>query len=107
MAKVSVAAKSLCLWVRAIHEYSVVFKAVEPKRLRVEEAQSMLAESQTKLAEKRQKLLEVETQLNNLKSKYENSMAEKAILAEKIQETSNKIDRASKLTTGLADERIR
>ncbi len=34
-------------------------------------------------------------------------MAEKTALAEKIQDTSAKIDRASKLTTGLADEQVR
>lgn len=107
VAKVSVAAKSLCMWVRAIHVYCLVAKAVEPKRLRVEQAQAMLVESQSKLAEKRQRLLEVETQLNDLKRKYEHSMAEKAVLVEKIQETSNRIERASKLTTGLADERVR
>jgi hypothetical protein len=33
-------------------------------------------------------------------------MAEKTVLSEKIQETSNKLERASKLTTGLADEQV-
>lgn len=44
--------------------------------------------------------------MNELKKKYEHSMAEKTVLSEKIQETSNKLDRASKLTTGLADEQV-
>jgi dynein heavy chain len=33
-------------------------------------------------------------------------MAEKTVLSEKIQDTSNKLERASKLTTGLADEQV-
>ena len=33
-------------------------------------------------------------------------MAEKTVLSEKIKETSNKLERASKLTTGLADEQV-
>lgn len=38
-------------------------KAVEPKRARVEEAQSMLAASKAKLFEKQSRLAEVEAQV--------------------------------------------
>lgn len=40
--KVSSAAMSLCMWVRAMHVYGTVFRVVEPKRKRLHEATETL-----------------------------------------------------------------
>ena len=82
-------------------------KGVEPKRNRVKDAQSLLEASKTKLLEKQIRLANIEEQLLDLKKNYEVSLAEKLKLEEVITETKKRLDRASKITTGLAEEQIR
>ncbi|KAI9002652.1 dynein heavy chain and region D6 of dynein motor-domain-containing protein [Gaertneriomyces semiglobifer] len=105
--KVSKACKSMCMWVIAMDLYSRVFKEVQPKRRRLEEAQAALDATQAKLAEKTAALQEVESQLAKLKAQYEQSIASKRELAEKMEETTRRLARAGKLTTALADEQVR
>ncbi|KAI9363382.1 dynein heavy chain and region D6 of dynein motor-domain-containing protein [Zopfochytrium polystomum] len=105
--KVSKACKSMCMWVIAMEIYSRVFKEVLPKKRRLEEAQSTLESTRQKLAEKTAALQEVESQLDKLKQKYETSIKSKKVLAEKMEETTRRLARASKLTLALADEQIR
>ena len=57
--RVSLAAKSLCLWVRAMELYGKIYRVVEPKRQRLEGAQSQLQEKQTMLQAAKDKLAEV------------------------------------------------
>ncbi|KAJ3093097.1 Dynein heavy chain 6, axonemal [Quaeritorhiza haematococci] len=105
--KVAKACKSMVMWVIALDIYSRVFKEVQPKRKRLEEAQQALEATRAKLAEKTAALQEVEAQLNKLKTKYETSVASKKQLSEKMEETTKRLTRASKLTAALADEQIR
>ncbi|OAJ44270.1 hypothetical protein BDEG_27524 [Batrachochytrium dendrobatidis JEL423] len=105
--KVSRACKSMCMWVVAMDLYSRVFKEVLPKKKRLEEAQTTLESTKAKLAEKVEALAEVETQLEKLKAKYENSVSSKRLLVDKMDETTRRLSRASKLTLALADEQIR
>lgn len=105
--KVSKACKSMCMWVCAMDIYSRVFKEVQPKRKRLEEAQTTLEATRAKLAEKTAALQEVEMQLEKLKATYENSLASKKQLQDKMEETTRRLTRASKLTTALADEQVR
>lgn len=105
--KVSRACKSMCMWVIAMELYSRIFKQVAPKKKRLEEAQASLEQTRSKLAEKTAALVEVELQLDRLKATYENSVTSKKMLIEKMEETTRRLARASKLTTALADEQIR
>ncbi|KAJ3052746.1 Dynein heavy chain 6, axonemal [Rhizophlyctis rosea] len=105
--RTSKACKSMCLWVIAMDVYSRVFKEVTPKRRRLEEAQQALEKTRAALAEKAAALQEVEAQLEKLKVKYETSVESKRTLAEKMEETTRRLARASKLTLALADEQIR
>ncbi|ORX87336.1 hypothetical protein BCR32DRAFT_215454 [Anaeromyces robustus] len=105
--KVSKACKSMCMWVIALDKYSHIFREVQPKRKRLEEAQEALKITQAKLAEKTAALKQVEDQLNELKQSYENSNAEKQELINKKEETTKRLDRANKLTLALADEQGR
>ncbi|KNE58518.1 hypothetical protein AMAG_04085 [Allomyces macrogynus ATCC 38327] len=105
--KVSRAARSMCMWVLAMDIYTRVNKEVEPKRKRLTEAQSSLETTKAKLDEKQRQLQEVEDQLQKLKEKYEESIASKRILSEKMEQTTKRLERASKLTTALADEQVR
>jgi len=57
--RVSLAAKSLCMWVRAMELYGRIFRVVEPKRQRLHAAEATLNEKQAQLQEAMDKLAEV------------------------------------------------
>uniref|UniRef100_A0A3B3HE18 Dynein heavy chain coiled coil stalk domain-containing protein n=1 Tax=Oryzias latipes TaxID=8090 RepID=A0A3B3HE18_ORYLA len=90
--RVSLAAKSLCMWVRAMEVYGHVYREVEPKRAQLNAAKAQLADKQAALSESQDKLGEV-----ILTTRWE----------EKSEEMEVKLDRAAKLVIGLAGEKIR
>lgn len=56
---VSFAAKSLCMWVRAMETYGQIFRVVQPKRERYNQAMALLKEKQDALADAKRKLEDV------------------------------------------------
>ncbi|XP_029311197.1 LOW QUALITY PROTEIN: dynein heavy chain 2, axonemal [Cottoperca gobio] len=105
--KVSLAAKSLCMWVRAMEVYGNTFRVVEPKRAQLKAAMSQLAEKQASLAAAQDKLREVGEKLDQLQKELGEKLATKESLGKKSDEMEMKLDRADKLVTGLAGERVR
>ncbi|KAF1380471.1 hypothetical protein PFLUV_G00164080 [Perca fluviatilis] len=105
--KVSAAAKSLCMWVRAMEVYGRIFRVVEPKRAQLNAATAQLEEKQAALAEAQNKLREVGEKLEQLKKQLSEKLAMKESLRKKSAEMEVKLDRADKLVTGLAGERVR
>ncbi|XP_075968107.1 dynein axonemal heavy chain 2 [Anarhichas minor] len=105
--KVSLAAKSLCMWVRAMEVYGRAFRVVEPKRAQLNATMAQLAEKQAELAAAQDKLREV----GEKKDQLEKELGEKRIMQSSLKEKSDemeiKLDRADKLVTGLAGERVR
>lgn len=67
--RVSGAAKSLCMWVRAMEVYGRIYRVVEPKKQRLNAAMSQLKEKQEALADAKAKLAEVTKRLSNILSK--------------------------------------
>ena len=57
--RVSSAAKSLCMWVRAMEVYGRIYRVVEPKKQRLNAAMVQLKEKQDALSEAKAKLAEV------------------------------------------------
>lgn len=80
---------------------------MEPKRQKVQEAQQLLEQTKQKLIEKQDRLAEIEKKLDELKKSFDQSEAEKAQLQETIRDTKKRLDRASKITSGLSEEQIR
>ncbi len=107
VAKVSVAAKSLCMWVHSMHIYDAVAKDVEPKRERLREMNIILQEANDKLAVKQQELKVVTDKVAALKAKCDATVAEKERVTQEIERTKQRLVRAEKLTVGLADELLR
>ncbi|XP_032872211.1 dynein heavy chain 2, axonemal [Amblyraja radiata] len=105
--RVSVAAKSLCMWVLAMELYGRLYRVVEPKRLRLNAALAQLAEKQASLAEAQAKLKEVAEKLEMLKKQYDEKLTQKEELRKKSEEMEIKLDRAAKLLSGLAAEKAR
>ena len=56
VAKQSNAARSMCLWVRALDVYGRMVKVVEPKRQALRQAEAALAEIEAQLSAKREQL---------------------------------------------------
>ncbi|KAM4540607.1 dynein axonemal heavy chain 2-like [Fundulus diaphanus] len=105
--KVSLAAKSLCMWVRAMEVYGRIYRDVEPKRALVNTAKNQLAEKEAAQVDAQKKLQEVADKLDKLKKQHAEKLAMKESLRNKSQEMELKLDRADKLVTGLAGERVR
>ena len=82
--KVSKAAKSLCMWARAMDTYARVAKTVEPKKAKLKAASDQLAESQAMLKEKQSALAEVERKVAGLKAKLEETQRKSAQLEEQV-----------------------
>uniref|UniRef100_A0A1B6CU24 AAA+ ATPase domain-containing protein n=1 Tax=Clastoptera arizonana TaxID=38151 RepID=A0A1B6CU24_9HEMI len=99
--------KSLCTWVRAVDNYSKIFRIVDPKRKRVEVAEKELSEVMAVLRQKQQNLAEVEAQIAKLEATYDASVSEKANLEATMVLCSARLDRAGRLTMALGNEQIR
>jgi dynein heavy chain len=107
VAKVSVAAKSLCMWVHSMVIYDEVAKDVEPKRVRLAEMNEVLAKANAMLSVKQAELKAVVDRVDALKKKCDDTVAEKEAVTEEIERTKQRLQRAEKLTVGLADELVR
>ncbi|XP_026203417.1 dynein heavy chain 1, axonemal [Anabas testudineus] len=107
IAKVSKACTSICQWVRAMHVYHFVAKAVKPKRQALQEAQEDLAATQRVLDDAKEKLAAVESGIATLQTKYQDCLAKKDELDSKYQLCETRLVRAGKLINGLADEKVR
>ncbi|PIO34802.1 hypothetical protein AB205_0116430, partial [Aquarana catesbeiana] len=105
--RVSLAARSLCMWVRAMEMYGRIFRVVEPKRARMNAAMAQLAEKQASLAEAQNKLREVGERLEQLKMQYGEKLAQKEALRVEAELMEVKLQRAGTLVTGLAGEKSR
>ncbi|XP_063098619.1 dynein axonemal heavy chain 2 isoform X4 [Cavia porcellus] len=105
--RVSLAAKSLCMWVRAMELYGRLYRVVEPKRIRMNAALAQLQEKQAALAEAQEKLREVAEKLEMLKRQYDEKLAQKEELRKKSEEMQLKLERAGILVSGLAGEKAR
>ncbi|EDL24804.1 mCG3819, partial [Mus musculus] len=107
IAKVSKACTSICQWVRAMHKYHFVAKAVEPKRQALREAQDDLEVTQRILEEAKHHLHEVEDGIATMQAKYRECVAKKEELEMKCEQCEQRLGRADKLINGLADEKVR
>ncbi|KAF8058055.1 DHC10 [Scenedesmus sp. PABB004] len=105
--KVSLAARGLCMWVRAMEVYGRVAKDVGPKRARLRAAQDNLARKQAALAAAQEALAAVLAKVKALRDRYEESTARKTVLEAELTDLEGKLLRAEKLVTGLAGERVR
>ena len=103
----SKAAMSLCMWTRAMHVYSRVAKLVEPKRKALKAAEDALAETMAQLKEKQDKLKAVQDNVAALEAQLQAAMDEQQSLKDQAELTVQRLARAEKLTTGLADEQVR
>ncbi|CBZ53630.1 hypothetical protein NCLIV_034170 [Neospora caninum Liverpool] len=105
--KASVAATSLCKWVRAIIVYDQVAKVVGPKQKNLEKAEAELAVAAEKLDEKKRELKAVEELLGRLLAEHKAAESEKEELKNQFAECSLRLQVAERLINDLAGENTR
>jgi dynein heavy chain len=104
---VSKAAKSLCMWVRAMEVYGRIAKDVAPKRAKVQTAMRQLSEKQELLASAKASLQEITDKVLALKEKYNENVSNKERLKQESEDLEIKLERATALVDGLGGERER
>uniref|UniRef100_A0A7S2RVL0 Dynein heavy chain n=1 Tax=Mucochytrium quahogii TaxID=96639 RepID=A0A7S2RVL0_9STRA len=103
----SSAAAALCTWVLAIEIYSNVAREVAPKRAKLKAAMDKLATAQSQLQAAESELAVVIAKVEELNVQYTTSVDQKNALRQEAEDLENKLDRADKLVSGLAGERVR
>ncbi|KAF7401616.1 hypothetical protein HZH68_007436 [Vespula germanica] len=104
---VSVAAKSLCMWVIAMEKYGKLYRIVAPKREKLEAALESLRQKEAALTEATMQLQKIQEDLETLQKMYDAKMKEKEDLIKMAELLKIKLDRAAMLVEGLSGERIR
>jgi dynein heavy chain len=104
---VSAAAKSLCMWARAMHTYHRVAKEVEPKKARLAEAEATLGTATAALKIKQDQLKEVTDKVAALKAQLQEAEETKRSLQANADLSNKRLGNAGKLTSALGDEAVR
>ncbi|XP_025155769.1 dynein heavy chain 2, axonemal [Harpegnathos saltator] len=104
---VSVAAKSLCMWVIAMEKYGKLYRIVAPKREKLQAALESLRQKEAALEEAMQQLKNLHEELERLQQMYDAKMKEKEDLIRLAELLKLKLERAGMLVDGLVEERIR
>ena len=105
--KVSKAAKSLCMWVRAMDVYDKVAKGVEPKKAALKKANEEVAEMTKQLDGKQSELAAVMAKVAELNAQLKAANDKKKELEDQAKDTEVKLARADKLVGGLGGELVR
>lgn len=100
-------AKSICVWVKAIDRFAAVYKDVEPKIRKRQQAESDLKQVMKILKQKQSELAEVESKIEELKGTLEEKRKEMQILQDNNDLTAARLNRAARLTSALSDEEVR
>jgi dynein heavy chain, axonemal len=107
VAKTSVAASMLCMWVRSVEDYSKALKIVAPKRAKKAYAEEQLRKKLAYLEELEAEFDILARKLAELQTTYDATMATMTSLRAQLDDIQVKIDRGDKLITGLAGEKTR
>ncbi|KAL2745195.1 dynein axonemal heavy chain 1-like [Vespula maculifrons] len=105
--QVSKACHSLCLWIHAMYNYYFVNLKVKPKMETLAKAEEVLAETEKALLAAMNRLQEVERRVQNLKNALQDKEDKKAELERQKQLCEERMARAVKLVSGLAEEQQR
>ncbi|XP_054720078.1 dynein axonemal heavy chain 2-like [Uloborus diversus] len=105
--KVSIAAKSLCMWVRAMHMYGMIYKKVKPKKERLRIAMEELEMLQRTQAELLRELKKLEDEILQLEKEHELLLLKKEEYAKNARLLALKLERAQKIMSSLKSEQLK
>ncbi|CAM9220423.1 unnamed protein product [Chrysoparadoxa australica] len=107
VAKVSSAAKSLCMWARAMYTYDKVAKNIGPKKEALAAAEKELEGVMLELSGKKAALQEVLDSVAQLKATLKATEEKKEELEATAKRTQDQLARAEQLIGGLGGEAVR
>ncbi|KAK2585046.1 hypothetical protein KPH14_008566 [Odynerus spinipes] len=107
VSKVSKVCRSMCVWVRAMDGYAKIYRVVEPKRQRLQKAQSELSGIQRLIALKQQELADVEKKIEKLQKQFDAAIENLNQLESQMEITEARLNRSGRLTSALIDEKQR
>lgn len=107
VAKGSQDAEKLFIWVKALLSYSHVVKEIAPLKEKVAAMNKEFDESQALLAEQTAALETELKKVKDLEDQFVAAKKEKQQLDDEVILTQQRLERAEKLTTGLAGEHVR
>lgn len=102
--KKSAAGKSICLWARAIDNYTEVLKIIKPKQESLAKAEGELKIADAELSQKKASLRKVQDEVAALDANLERSKMKLKQLNDDKAKIEVQLQRAEKLVVGLADE---
>ncbi|KAK0165141.1 hypothetical protein PV328_003689 [Microctonus aethiopoides] len=105
--QVSIAAKSLCMWVIAMENYGKLYRIVAPKRERLQLALESLEQTEKAFNEAVAQLQKLRQELESLQRMYDAKMKEKEDLIRMAELLKIKLERAAMLVDGLSGEHER
>lgn len=103
----SIAAGSLCLWVRSVEDYSKALKVVGPKREKKAYAEEQLKKKIEYLNKLEADFKELTDKLAELDATFQKTDGEMSAYKRELDDLQTKIDRGEQLVTGLAGEKTR
>lgn len=81
----SMAARSLCMWVRAVYEFCLVYRALEPKRMQLAKAEAELEKAKSVLGEMRVRCNAIKQELESNIQQYKDSVKHSRSIEKQIQ----------------------
>ena len=103
----SVAARGLCVYVRAMRSYFLASKIVKPKLEALEIAESQLDQAEKALSDAKQKEADSQARLGELKAELDGAVAHREEVERHAQKLQRRMEQASSLIRGLDDEKQR
>merc|ERR1719281_850250 len=88
--KSSAACEAICMWVRAMYKYHWVAKAVEPKRVRLREAEELYDSMVAKLKQAQENLQTAVNKVQRLEAEFNEAVAKQEQLAKEIEDCQMK-----------------
>lgn len=97
----------MCAWVNAMNKYAEVFRDIEPKIRKRNNAEQELKQVMAVLKQKQSQLAEVEGKIQMLKDDLDKKQKEMQEIQERFDLNSTRLNRAGLLKSALADEEKR
>ncbi|XP_048580282.1 dynein heavy chain domain-containing protein 1 isoform X3 [Nematostella vectensis] len=99
----SVAAGSLCMWVRAVYDYCVVYRALAPKQRQLKSAEAELEKAKSILGEMRVRGNAIKQELEEKIQSYKDSVKHAKAIDKQIQGINSRKQRGTKLVDSMSE----
>lgn len=104
--RVSVAAKSLCMWATSLYNYEITYNSLQPKERLIRNKQNAVANDQEVLEKRRADVKKLSDTIEELKNKCDQANREKRKLSEGITASKNRMVHARRILQILSDNNM-